>query len=104
MTPAPYTKGITAEIKEDLERNQKVIVEFVKLVHLASFVKLLPKDCKQEFSIGWPCDSANTASVFKTLVHYKKKFSKGIISSWKDYDDKDVSELDFICLHTLITL
>ncbi len=90
--------------KRTWERNQKVIVEYLKLIDTASFVELLPKDCKQEFLIGWPCDTANTAGVFKSLVNYKKKFGKGIISSWKDYDAKDVSECDFICLLKLFRL
>ena len=59
---------------------------------LVTLVGLLPGECKKESSISWACDTANTAGVFKSLVNYKKKFGKGIISSWQDYDEKGVSE------------
>lgn len=79
-----------------MEQNQQVIIEFLKRVDTPSLVALLPKDCKQEYSISWPCDTANTQGVFKSIVNYKKKFGKGIISSWEDYDEKDVSVYEFI--------
>jgi hypothetical protein len=69
-----------------LEHNQKVIIDFLKIVDLVTLAGLLPKECKKEFSISWACDTANTTGVFKSLVNYKKKFSKGIISSWQDYE------------------
>ncbi len=102
VIPAPFKKGITREIQEDLEKNQHVIIEFLKLVCTRTLVANIPSYCKHKYSISWPCDTKNTEGVFKTLTHYKGKFNKGIISSWENYEEKDVSQYEIGLLNIFV--
>ena len=48
-------------------------------------------------SLGWPVPSLK--QLFTSAVNYKKKFQKGIISSWEGYNDNHVSLT--ISLHSI---
>jgi hypothetical protein len=82
--PLPYSKSTPIEVTNALHRNQSI------LVSLAVSMNARSQSFYMEHGIlGWPVPSLN--QLFSSAVMYKKKFQKGIISSWEGYNDDHVS-------------
>jgi hypothetical protein len=84
MAPSPYSKSTPIEVTNALQRNQSVLVSLVVTMNprLQGFYR-------ENGNLGWPVPSLK--QLFSSTVTYKKKFEKGIISSWEGYKDNLVS-------------
>lgn len=63
----PYSKGVTDDIKADLQCNQRVLMKMC--------MKLSPRHCVSAFSGGiWSWDCSDPSQVFGSLVNNWRKF------------------------------
>ena len=84
MAPAPYAKATPIEVTTALQHNQSILVSLAVSMNASSQAFYM-----ENGKLGWPIPSLK--QLFSTAVAYKKKFKKGIISSWEDYNDHNVS-------------
>ena len=84
MAPAPFAKSTYIEVTNALQHNQSSLVSLAVSMNASSQVFYT-----ENGKLGWPVPSLK--QLFSTAVAYKKKFKKGIISSWKDYKENYVS-------------
>ena len=91
-TPSPYAKGITDDIKADLQCNQCVLVKMCLQIDSRRIIPAFGK------TFSWDCSKPK--KVFGALVNYKNKFSRGIISSWANYNNEVIS----LCINCLPTI
>jgi hypothetical protein len=84
VAPAPFAKSTSIEVTNALQHNQSILVSLAVSMNASSQVFYT-----ENGKLGWPVPSLK--QLFSTAVAYKKKFKKGIISSWKDYKENYVS-------------
>ncbi len=84
MVPLPFAKSTPIEVTNALQHDQSILVSLAVSMNVSSQV-FYTKNGK----LGWPVPSLK--QLFSTAVAYKKKFKKGIISSWEGYNDNYVS-------------
>ena len=84
MAPAPYAKATPIEVTNALQHNQLILVSLAVSMNASSQAFYT-----ENGKLGWPMPSLK--QLFSTAVAYKKKFKKGIISSWEGYKDNYVS-------------
>ena len=94
MAPAPYAKATPIEVINALQHTQSILVPLAVSMN-ASTQAFYTKNGK----LGWPIPSLK--QLFSTAVAYKKKCKKGIISSWEDYNDHNVSIFHFSFFHAV---
>jgi len=91
VAPLPYSKSTPIEVSNALQLKSI-------LVSLAVSMNASPQLFYMENgSLGWSVPSLK--QLFSSVVNYKKKFQKGIISSWEGYNDNHVSLT--ISLHSI---
>jgi hypothetical protein len=84
VVPLPFAKSTPIEVTNALQHDQSILVSLAVSMNVSSQV-FYTKNGK----LGWPVPSLK--QLFSTAVAYKKKFKKGIISSWEGYNDNYVS-------------
>ncbi len=84
MAPAPYAKATPIEVTSALPHNQSILVSLAVSMNASSQGFYMENN-----KLGWPIPSLK--QLFTTAVAYKKKYKKGIISSWEDYNEHNVS-------------
>ncbi len=89
MVPAPFAKATPIEVTNALQHNQSILVSLAVSMNASSQAFYT-----ENGKLGWPMPSLK--QLFSTAVAYKKKFKKGIISSWEDYNDNFMSILIFL--------
>jgi hypothetical protein len=84
VAPLPYAKSTPIEVTNALQRNQSILVSLAVTMNpwLQAFYT-------ENGNLGWPVPSLK--QLFSSAETYKKKFQKGIISSWEGYKDNYVS-------------
>jgi hypothetical protein len=84
VAPLPDAKSTPIEVTNALQRNQSILVSLAVTMNpwLQAFYT-------ENGNLGWPVPSLK--QLFSSAVTYKKKFQKGIISSWEGYKDNYVS-------------
>jgi hypothetical protein len=89
VAPAPFAKSTPIEVTNALQHNQLILVSLAVSMNASSQAFYM-----ENGKLGWPVPSLK--QLFFTAVAYKKKFKKGIISSWEDYKDNYVSIFIFL--------
>ena len=84
VAPAPYAKATPIEVTKAMQQNQSILVSLAVSMNSSSQSFYMENN-----KLGWPIPSLK--QLFTTAVAYKKKYKKGIISSWEDYNEHNVS-------------
>jgi hypothetical protein len=84
VVPSLFSKSTHIEVSNALQHNQLILVSLAVSMNARSQVFYT-----ENGKLGWPVPSLK--QLFTTAVAYKKKFKKGIISSWEGYKDNSVS-------------
>ena len=84
VAPLPYSKSTPIEVTSALQRNQSILVSLAVSMNARSQSFYIKNG-----NLGWPVPSLK--QLFSSAVTYKKKFQKGIISSWEGYNNNHVS-------------
>ena len=82
--PLPHSKSTPIEVTNALQRNQSILVSLAVSMNARSQSFYM-----ENGNLGWPVPSLK--QLFSSAVTYKKKFQKGIISSWEGYNSNHVS-------------
>ena len=84
VAPSQYAKSTPVEATNALQRNQSILVSLAVTMNprLQGFYT-------ENGNLGWPVPSLK--QLLSSAITYKKKFEKGIISSWEGYKDNFVS-------------
>ncbi len=91
MAPLPFSKSTPIEVTNALQHNQSILVSLAVSMNARSESFYM-----ENGNLGWPVPSLK--QLFSSAVTYKKKFQKGIISSWEGYKDNHVSLTIFMQL------
>ena len=89
VAPSPFANGTPIEVTNAMQHNQSILVSLAVSMDASSQAFYT-----ENGKLGWPIPSLK--QLFSTAVAYKKKFKNGIISSWEDYTDNNVSILFFL--------
>jgi hypothetical protein len=88
VAPSLYAKSTPVEVNNALQRNQSILVLLAVSMNGRSQLLYM-----ENVVLGWPVPSLK--QLFSSAVTYKKKFQKGIISSWEGYNNNHVSHCFF---------
>jgi len=92
VAPLPYSKSTHIEVSNALQRNSSILVSLAVSINASSQSFYM-----ENGSLGGPVPSLK--QLFSFAVNCKKKFQKGIISSWEGYNNNHVSLT--ISLHSI---